>query len=122
MIDLHHQRLERLAALCAPIHDEAPAPPPGLFGWLVSPPAPTPEQRMRAAWRRVVLLRDRASLAAIYGATLAFWLRDDAEDTDPALDFLINTVGGNTHEELASNVTEEGFGKVLELNLTSAMF
>lgn len=38
------------------------------------------------------------------------------------LDFLINTVGGNTHEELANDVTEEGFGKVLELNLTSAMF
>lgn len=65
VIDLHHLRLERLAALCAPIHDEPPAPSPGLFGWLVSPPAPTPEQRMRAAWRRVVVLRDRASLAAI---------------------------------------------------------
>ncbi|MBR0670084.1 COQ9 family protein [Neoroseomonas soli] len=30
----------------------------------------------------------RASLAAIYGATLAFWLRDDSEDIGPALDFL----------------------------------
>lgn len=64
-IDLHQLRLERLATLCAPIHDAPVAPAPGLFGWLASPPAPTPEQRMRAAWRRVVLLRDRASLAAI---------------------------------------------------------
>lgn len=30
----------------------------------------------------------RASLAAIYGATLAFWLRDDSEDIGPTLDFL----------------------------------
>lgn len=30
----------------------------------------------------------RASLAAIYGATLAYWLRDDSEDIGPALDFL----------------------------------
>ncbi|MEZ4699946.1 MAG: SDR family oxidoreductase [Rhodothermales bacterium] len=38
------------------------------------------------------------------------------------LDVLVNTVGGNTHAELADEVTEEGFGKVLELNLTSAMY
>lgn len=30
----------------------------------------------------------RASLAAVYGATLAFWLRDDSEDLGPTLDFL----------------------------------
>jgi ubiquinone biosynthesis protein COQ9 len=30
----------------------------------------------------------RASLAAIYGATLAYWLRDDSEDLGPTLDFL----------------------------------
>lgn len=36
----------------------------------------------------------RASLAAIYGATLAFWLRDDAEDIGPALDFLDRRLAG----------------------------
>lgn len=30
----------------------------------------------------------RASLAAIYGATLAYWLRDGSEDIGPTLDFL----------------------------------
>ena len=30
----------------------------------------------------------RASLTAVYGATLAYWLRDDSEDIGPALDFL----------------------------------
>ena len=30
----------------------------------------------------------RATLAAIYGATLAYWLRDGSEDIGPALDFL----------------------------------
>lgn len=30
----------------------------------------------------------RATLAGIHAATLAFWLRDDAEDVGPALDFL----------------------------------
>ncbi|MBR0683595.1 COQ9 family protein [Roseomonas eburnea] len=30
----------------------------------------------------------RATLAAVYGATLAFWLRDDSEDLGPTLDFL----------------------------------
>lgn len=30
----------------------------------------------------------RASLGAVYGATLAFWLRDDSEDIGPTLDFL----------------------------------
>lgn len=30
----------------------------------------------------------RMSLAGIYGATLAFWLRDDSDDIGPALDFL----------------------------------
>jgi gluconate 5-dehydrogenase len=38
------------------------------------------------------------------------------------LDILVNTVGGNTKEELADNVTEAGFGEVLQLNLTSAMY
>lgn len=36
----------------------------------------------------------RMSLAAIYGATLAFWLRDEAEDTGPALDFLDRRLAG----------------------------
>jgi ubiquinone biosynthesis protein COQ9 len=36
----------------------------------------------------------RASLAAIYGATLAFWLRDDAEDIGPALAFLDRRLAG----------------------------
>lgn len=36
----------------------------------------------------------RATLAAIYGATLAFWLRDDAEDTGPALAFLDRRLSG----------------------------
>jgi gluconate 5-dehydrogenase len=38
------------------------------------------------------------------------------------LDILVNTVGGNTKAELADNVSEEGFGEVLALNLTTAMF
>lgn len=36
----------------------------------------------------------RMSLAAIYGATLAFWLRDDAEAIGPALDFLDRRLAG----------------------------
>ena len=36
----------------------------------------------------------RMSLAAIYGATLAFWLRDEAEDTGPALAFLDRRLAG----------------------------
>lgn len=36
----------------------------------------------------------RATLAAIHGATLAFWLRDDAEDIGPALDFLDRRLAG----------------------------
>lgn len=36
----------------------------------------------------------RASLAAIYGATLAFWLRDGSEDIGPALDFLDRRLAG----------------------------
>jgi gluconate 5-dehydrogenase len=38
------------------------------------------------------------------------------------LDILVNTVGGNTKEELADAVTEAGFDEVLRLNLTTAMF
>jgi gluconate 5-dehydrogenase len=38
------------------------------------------------------------------------------------LDILVNTVGGNTKEELADKVTEAGFGEVLTLNLTTGMF
>lgn len=36
----------------------------------------------------------RASLSAVYGATLAFWLRDDSEDPGPALDFLDRRLAG----------------------------
>lgn len=36
----------------------------------------------------------RASLAAIHGATLAFWLRDDGDDVGPALDFLDRRLAG----------------------------
>lgn len=36
----------------------------------------------------------RATLAAIYGATLAFWLRDNAEDTGTALAFLDRRLAG----------------------------
>ena len=36
----------------------------------------------------------RATLAAIHAATLAFWLRDDAEDVGPALDFLDRRLSG----------------------------
>jgi ubiquinone biosynthesis protein COQ9 len=36
----------------------------------------------------------RATLAGIYGTTLAFWLRDDAADTGPALDFLDRRLAG----------------------------
>lgn len=38
------------------------------------------------------------------------------------LDILVNTVGGNSQEELADAVTEEGFDEVMDLNLKSAMF
>ena len=38
------------------------------------------------------------------------------------LDVLVNTVGGNSKEQLADSATEEGFEEVLRLNLTSAMF
>jgi NAD(P)-dependent dehydrogenase (short-subunit alcohol dehydrogenase family) len=38
------------------------------------------------------------------------------------LDILVNTVGGNQRAELADDVTEDGFGHVMNLNLTSAMF
>lgn len=38
------------------------------------------------------------------------------------LDILADTVGGNTKAELVDNVTEAGFGEVLALNLTTAMF
>jgi gluconate 5-dehydrogenase len=38
------------------------------------------------------------------------------------LDILVDTVGGNTKAEMANDVTEAGFGEVLTLNLTSAMF
>lgn len=38
------------------------------------------------------------------------------------LDVLVDTVGGNTKAELADEVTEKGFGEVLALNLTTAMF
>lgn len=36
----------------------------------------------------------RASLAAIYGATLLFWLRDISDDTEPTLAFLDRRLGG----------------------------
>jgi gluconate 5-dehydrogenase len=38
------------------------------------------------------------------------------------LDVLVNTVGGNTKEQLAESADEAGFDEVLRLNLTSAMF
>ena len=38
------------------------------------------------------------------------------------LDVLVNTVGGNSKEQLADNATEDAFDEVLRLNLTSAMF
>lgn len=36
----------------------------------------------------------RMSLAAIYGATLAFWLRDESDDIGPALEFLDRRLAG----------------------------
>ena len=36
----------------------------------------------------------RASLSAVYGATLAFWLRDESEDIGPTLDFLDRRLAG----------------------------
>jgi len=36
----------------------------------------------------------RASLGAVYGATLAFWLRDESEDIGPTLDFLDRRLEG----------------------------
>jgi ubiquinone biosynthesis protein COQ9 len=36
----------------------------------------------------------RASLAAVYAATLAFWLRDDRPETADALDFLDRRLQG----------------------------
>lgn len=38
------------------------------------------------------------------------------------LDVLVNTVGGNSKEQLADDATEEAFDEVLRFNLTSAMF
>jgi ubiquinone biosynthesis protein COQ9 len=36
----------------------------------------------------------RVSLSAVYGATLAFWLRDESEDIGPTLDFLDRRLAG----------------------------
>jgi ubiquinone biosynthesis protein COQ9 len=36
----------------------------------------------------------RVSLSAVYGATLAFWLRDGSEDIGPTLDFLDRRLAG----------------------------
>lgn len=36
----------------------------------------------------------RISLSAVYGATLAFWLRDESEDIGPTLDFLDRRLAG----------------------------
>ncbi len=36
----------------------------------------------------------RFSLSAVYGATLAFWLRDESEDLGPTLDFLDRRLAG----------------------------
>ncbi len=36
----------------------------------------------------------RVSLSAVYGATLAFWLRDGSEDLGPTLDFLDRRLAG----------------------------
>jgi len=36
----------------------------------------------------------RFSLSAVYGATLAFWLRDESEDIGPTLDFLDRRLEG----------------------------
>jgi len=36
----------------------------------------------------------RATLAAIYGATLLFWLRDDSDDDGPTLEFLDRRLAG----------------------------
>ena len=47
---------------------------------------------------------------------------DDVARHFGRLDILVNTVGGNTKEELADAVTGEGFDEVLRLNLTTAMF
>jgi gluconate 5-dehydrogenase len=47
---------------------------------------------------------------------------DDIAKHFGRLDILVNTVGGNTKEEKADAVTEAGFGEVLTLNLTTAMF
>lgn len=38
------------------------------------------------------------------------------------LDVLVNTVGGNSREQLAEAATDDAFDEVLRLNLTSAMF
>jgi NAD(P)-dependent dehydrogenase (short-subunit alcohol dehydrogenase family) len=38
------------------------------------------------------------------------------------LDILVNAVGGNVKEELADDVSEDGWDRVLDLNLKSAMF
>ena len=69
-VNSHHERLERLMALCTPVAGEPAAQPGGWLTWWTPAPAPSPEQRMRAAWRRVVVLRDRASLAEVERETL----------------------------------------------------
>ena len=47
---------------------------------------------------------------------------DEIADHFGRLDILVNTIGGNTKEELADAVTEAGFDEVIRLNLTTAMF
>jgi gluconate 5-dehydrogenase len=49
-------------------------------------------------------------------------MADDVARHFGRLDILVNTVGGNTKEELADAVTAAGFDEVLRLNLTTAMF
>lgn len=49
-------------------------------------------------------------------------MTDRVADHFGRLDILVNTVGGNSREERADEVSEEGWDYVIEQNLTSAMF
>ena len=57
--------------------------------------------------------RDVGSVQRMADTAAARWGR---------LDVLVNCVGGNIREERATDVTEAGWGEVVHLNLTSAMF
>lgn len=49
-------------------------------------------------------------------------MTDEVADHFGGIDILVNTVGGNGREEIASEVSEDGWDHVMDQNLKSAMF